>query len=208
MVRELIGALEGLRFPWDGRIHTIGGSAGLAAITEASPRPAELLTTQADAACYAAKAAGRCRVLVYEGQDGAVPALPRQVLGATGLRRAIDTDRFRLFAQELRDLRPGDGTRHFELLLRLEDGSGSVFEPGGFIPAAERYDLMVALDHWVIRTALSRYGERIRDGNLSIGLNCPPTACRTPGCGRSCRSGSARRPCPRCGSISRSPRPR
>ncbi|MGO1080693.1 EAL domain-containing protein [Inquilinus sp. CA228] len=170
VVRELIGALEGLRFPWDGRIHTIGGSAGLAAITEASPRPAELLT-QADAACYAAKAAGRCRVLVYEGQDGVAPALPRQVLGATGLRRAIDTDRFRLFAQELRDLRPGDGTRHFELLLRLEDGSGSVFEPGGFIPAAERYDLMVALDHWVIRTALSRYGERIRDGNLSIGLN-------------------------------------
>lgn len=170
VVRELIGALEGLRFPWDGRIHTIGASAGLTAITEASPRPAELLT-QADAACYAAKAAGRSRALVYEGQDGTVPLQPRQVLGAAGLRRAIDTNRFRLFAQELRDLRPGDGTRHVELLLRLEDGSGTVFEPGGFIPAAERYDLMVSLDHWVIRTALGRYGQRIRDGNLSIGLN-------------------------------------
>ena len=58
VVRTLIDAVEALRFPWDGRIHLIGASAGLTAITEASPRPAGLLT-QADAACYAAKAAGR-----------------------------------------------------------------------------------------------------------------------------------------------------
>jgi diguanylate cyclase (GGDEF)-like protein/PAS domain S-box-containing protein len=173
VVRQVIDALGALRFPWDGRIHTIGASAGLTAITEASPRAVELLT-QADAACYAAKAAGRNRVLVYDqgqGQDGAVPIHPRQILGASGIRNAIDADRFRLFAQEVRDLSPGDGTRHFELLLRLEDGSGTIFEPGGFIPAAERYDLMAALDRWVIRTALSRHGRRILDGNLSIGLN-------------------------------------
>ncbi len=41
-----------------------------------------------------------------------------------------------------------------------------------FIPAAERFDLMSALDHWVIRTALRTYGRRIESvPDLTIAIN-------------------------------------
>lgn len=50
-----------------------------------------------------------------------------------------------------------DGAIHIELLLRLREEDGTVFLPGAFIPAAERYGLMPLVDRWVIRTALSNF---------------------------------------------------
>jgi EAL domain-containing protein (putative c-di-GMP-specific phosphodiesterase class I) len=38
-------------------------------------------------------------------------------------------------------------------LLRLRDDQGGLVPPGVFIPAAERYNLMTALDRWVVRAA-------------------------------------------------------
>jgi EAL domain-containing protein (putative c-di-GMP-specific phosphodiesterase class I) len=40
------------------------------------------------------------------------------------------------------------------VLIRLRDASGGLTQPGAFLPAAERYDLMPMLDRWVIRNAL------------------------------------------------------
>ena len=42
----------------------------------------------------------------------------------------------------------------FELLIRMVDEQGQLVPPMAFIPAAERYNLMPAVDRWVIRTAL------------------------------------------------------
>jgi EAL domain-containing protein (putative c-di-GMP-specific phosphodiesterase class I) len=41
------------------------------------------------------------------------------------------------------------------MLLRLNTDDGRVVEPGAFIPAAERYNLMPLLDRWVVRHALN-----------------------------------------------------
>ena len=38
-----------------------------------------------------------------------------------------------------------------EILLRMEDGHGKTSPPGAFISAAERYDLMTAIDRWVVK---------------------------------------------------------
>ncbi len=48
---------------------------------------------------------------------------------------------------------------HCELLLRLVDTHGELVLPKAFIPAAERYGLMAAIDRWVIHTALHDYTE-------------------------------------------------
>src|SRR5690606_37634461 len=46
---------------------------------------------------------------------------------------------------------------HIELLLRLHDEAGQLVPPGTFLPAAERYGLMPAVDRWVIRTVLANF---------------------------------------------------
>lgn len=66
IAEQIIDAIAAIRFPWNGAIHNIGASIGVAAISNRSPDLDQLLN-QADAACYAAKAAGRNQVAVYDG---------------------------------------------------------------------------------------------------------------------------------------------
>ncbi|HEX8955652.1 MAG TPA: EAL domain-containing protein, partial [Burkholderiaceae bacterium] len=53
---------------------------------------------------------------------------------------------------------------HCEILLRLRDENGQIVPPVAFIPAAERYGLMPAIDRWVIRNALALHAQRARLG--------------------------------------------
>ena len=61
--RSIIDEICGLDFAWDGRHHLIGASIGLAAIGASCGEVDEIIA-RADAACYAAKAAGRGCVCV------------------------------------------------------------------------------------------------------------------------------------------------
>ncbi len=61
----MIDSIAGVRFAWHGKTYTIGASVGITAVTAKSPHLTELVN-QADTACYAAKAAGRNRVMVYD----------------------------------------------------------------------------------------------------------------------------------------------
>jgi diguanylate cyclase (GGDEF)-like protein/PAS domain S-box-containing protein len=63
--QEVIDTVAGVRFTSNGVTHDIGASVGVAIVTASSPHLMELMR-QADAACYAAKAAGRNRVVMYD----------------------------------------------------------------------------------------------------------------------------------------------
>jgi EAL domain-containing protein (putative c-di-GMP-specific phosphodiesterase class I) len=133
---------------------------------------AEILA-QADVACYAAKERGRNRVRVYQRDGAEPPRHRREILRAATLRSALEKERFRLFCQPIVPLSEASEApiRH-ELLLRLVDTGGEIVLPGAFIPAAERYGLMAAIDRWVIRTAFSRYaGIFGRFPNTQIAVN-------------------------------------
>ncbi|MFD1986300.1 PAS domain S-box protein [Mesorhizobium newzealandense] len=66
--RSIIDAIGGLDFAWDGRPHVIGASIGLAAISANCGEVDEIIA-RADAACYAAKAAGRGCVCVAPDEN-------------------------------------------------------------------------------------------------------------------------------------------
>jgi diguanylate cyclase (GGDEF)-like protein len=175
IARDLIDAVLAIRLSWNHKIYDIGASIGVTAITVRSPQPVDLMS-QADVACYAAKSAGRNQVVVYGGRNGTAERHHQELMVASGIREAIEADRFQLFAQEIRALTPpkiGE-RRAVELLLRMTDATGRVLRPGTFIPAAERYDLMGSLDRWVIENALIERGEAlaaIEDLAISINLS-------------------------------------
>jgi EAL domain-containing protein (putative c-di-GMP-specific phosphodiesterase class I) len=137
----------------------VGASIGIV-LLRPGMRPADALR-QADAACYAAKRIGGDRVHVSEGTSSAVDrprdhAWPRRVV------RAVEDQRFQLYAQPLVPLRPaggGAGAPRFELLLRLEETPGAAVPPQSFLPAVRRYGLMASVDEWVVREAVRRLGE-------------------------------------------------
>ena len=139
-----------LRFQHGGKLFRVGASVGLVALDRRwdSARAAQ---QAADGACFAAKAAGRGRVHVYQEQDQSVLAQHAQMQWAPRLQQALDEDRFTLFVQPIVPLRPvAAAGLHFEVLLRLRDDDGALILPGAFMPAAERYGLATRIDRWVV----------------------------------------------------------
>jgi len=174
---ETIGAMS---FVWNEKIYTPGASIGICEITPTATLGD--LMSQADVACYTAKSAGRNRVSLYRPGESDAQRHHQDIHVAAGIRAAITANRFRLFAQEILDLRQ-DGRRrpYYEILLRLESESGEMLAPGGFIPAAERYDLMGDVDRWVIRTLLRDFGPRLRGAHdMSLAINLSANSLNDP----------------------------
>jgi diguanylate cyclase (GGDEF)-like protein/PAS domain S-box-containing protein len=65
VAEHIAEAVASVQFVWQGREYKIGASIGITAITPRSPHLTEVMS-QADQACYAAKAAGRNAVVVFD----------------------------------------------------------------------------------------------------------------------------------------------
>ncbi len=146
--------VQRFRFKWGDRVFSVGMSVGMVAIDCDSGTAASLLTA-ADAACYVAKDRGRNQIHLYEKRDSDLVRHRGEMQWVTRIHRALEEKRLRLSWQEIRRTDGGDkNTRHVELLLRMLDDDGGEIMPMAFIPAAERYFIMPALDTWVIGETL------------------------------------------------------
>jgi diguanylate cyclase (GGDEF)-like protein/PAS domain S-box-containing protein len=154
VAEQLHRAIRAFRFVWEGRSYEIGASFGLVPVTADFASLADVLAA-ADSACYVAKERGRNRVHVYEPDDKIVAQRSHERRWVTRLRHALDEDRLLLHYQPICSLStPGRGD-FCELLLRMHDADGQLATPGAFLPAAERYGLMPAVDRWVIRAGIA-----------------------------------------------------
>jgi diguanylate cyclase (GGDEF)-like protein/PAS domain S-box-containing protein len=160
IVERIHGQLQNFRFLWQGQTFSVSASFGLVQIDETSQSLTQILAA-ADAACYAAKEAGRNRIHLYCIDDDELTRQRRERLWISRINQAIEEDRFQLYAQEIAPLDPPtpDYTRHVEILLRMVDRNGELIPPGCFIPAAERYGLMTELDRVVIKTFFESYAK-------------------------------------------------
>jgi diguanylate cyclase (GGDEF)-like protein/PAS domain S-box-containing protein len=152
---ELRQAVSDFHFIWESRTFSIGVSIGLVNIKDELFTLADVLSA-ADAACYMAKDKGRNRVQVYHPEDSEVSIRHGEMEWVARIQRALEEERFVLYAQDI--ARVGEARAdftHCELLVRMLDERGEMVPPMAFIPAAERYGLMPAIDRWVIRTALA-----------------------------------------------------
>lgn len=159
IAESLVAEIGDYRFVWEGRPFHIGVSIGVVAITGVADSVAELLI-QADGACYNAKKQGRNRVHLCLREAGVKARHQSEWIRASSLTNALEHGRFLLYNQPVVPLLKHEGEAvHQELLVRLLGHEGEVVLPRIFIPTAERYGLMAAIDRWVIRTAFQRYHE-------------------------------------------------
>lgn len=163
IAENLRGAIEEYRFERGGKTFSLGVSIGMVPVIAPGGSAAAVLRA-ADAACYVAKEAGGNRIHVAELDHGAGAQQAIENQRFARLTRAVREGQFKLYTQRIVSLAPEQPARpRCEILLRLPDESGGLETADAFLPYAERYQLVPAIDRWVVRQTISLLGQWHRD---------------------------------------------
>ncbi len=179
IAEELQEVTRAFRFVWEGRSFDVGVSIGLVPIHAESGTLANVMAA-ADMACYAAKDAGRNRIHVYRDSDAALAQRHGEMLWVSRLGAALEQDRFLLYRQAIVPATGDAHPVHYEVLLRLHDEDRNIILPAAFLPAAERYNLMPAIDRWVVHRVLARGAWHADGDGQMVAINVSGTSIGDP----------------------------
>jgi diguanylate cyclase (GGDEF)-like protein/PAS domain S-box-containing protein len=163
---DLLEAIRSVRISsHSGRLRNVSASIGVAPF-DSRRLTGEDVLVNADLAMYEAKESGRDRVACHAGRD-APNRLASRLSWTDVIRDALDEERLVLQAQPIMDLASGE-IHQYEMLLRMRDPLGELISPAAFLPVAERYDLIGAIDKWVVRQAIRMLGEELTRKNRLV----------------------------------------
>jgi diguanylate cyclase (GGDEF)-like protein len=163
--------VQNFRFVWEDRTLEIGASIGVVHVTANSGDLNDVFRS-ADVACRIAKEDGRNRVRVCQPDDENVQNREREINWIERVRRAIQQDSFVLYGQWIQPMgRHPESPTHCEVLLRYRDTDGLIVPPSAFLPAAERYHLMPAVDRSVVRSVFTALRTLPEDERTIFNIN-------------------------------------
>ncbi len=136
-----------------GNRFSMSASIGMLTVDHATENASAAIRS-AEIASVAAKESGDGTVQVYSRDDHELTRRHEQMRWVAGLQTALRENRFELYCQRIEPLQQDGAPLHYEILMRLHDAEGRFVSPAEFIPAAERYQLMPAIDRWVVRHTL------------------------------------------------------
>jgi EAL domain-containing protein (putative c-di-GMP-specific phosphodiesterase class I) len=166
---QLLEAVREHRFSFGRYRLRATASIGVVQFEAGGVTPEELLI-DADVAMYAAKEAGRDRVVIG-GIDSADHTRARErIAWSQRISEALEAGRFLHHAQPIFNLNHGTVT-HYELLLRMSDPGGELIRPAAFLGIAERLSLVQELDRWTLREAIRVLAEHRVDRPLRLTVN-------------------------------------
>ncbi len=154
LANTLRSAIYEFRFAWQDKLFAVGVSIGLVAI-HSETKSLDSVLQAADTACYTAKNHGRNRVSLAPVKEEAGEPRFAEIQWLSRLTEALERNHFCLYYQPIAPLNTNSKKeKHYELFLRLVEGE-RLIPPMAFIPAAERYNLMSAIDRWVVHRIFS-----------------------------------------------------
>ena len=153
-----------------GKTLYVSTSVGIALYPQDDENATNLLKF-ADAAMYKAKDEGRNNYQFYSPEMTMMAS--QHVTLETSLREALVNEEFTVFYQA-----QTDGENHkltgMEALVRWNHPTKGLVAPSEFIPLAEETGLIVALDQWVMKTAIKQvvqwYKDGLNPGKLALNL--------------------------------------
>lgn len=151
VAEKLRDAVRQLRFPWEDHVFEVSTSIGIACMDTTTLHFSDALSA-AHAACLVAREDGGDRVRTFQAADLEYGHHHHLARWMQKVREAVESSRFQLLVQDIVSIEAGESReRHGELLVRMLDEHGGLVAPHTFLSAAERYNLMPAVDRWVIQ---------------------------------------------------------
>jgi len=169
------------QFLWQENRFTVGVSVGLVVVDDRW-ESIESAFSAADSACYIAKNEGRNRVIVYREGEGNASNRKVATHWVEEINTALEENRLRVACQKIQALHDQPEGERLEILLRLQMPDGEMVCPRSFIPTAERYGLMSALDERAIELTLRWLNENplILEGLRHVSINLSPGSAADP----------------------------
>ncbi|UCC56688.1 MAG: EAL domain-containing protein [Gammaproteobacteria bacterium] len=168
---NMLSLIKTTRFESGGSTIETSASIGISMIDSGSASVTEVMKA-ADLACYAAKDTGRSTIHIFHSSDTELARRHEEMQWVSRLKEAINDDRLLLHYQDIVPVTQGTGARrHFEVLVRMRDEEGGLIKPNLFLSAAENYDMITAVDRWVVEHSFSWYSGRKERLLMSINLS-------------------------------------
>ena len=158
------------KFILKGKDYFVTASMGVSIFPNDSNETSQLLK-YADMAMFVAKNQGKKRLVYFDNMMN--DAVENNVEVEHVIRRALETDTFRLVYQPQFDIKTKK-LRGFETLIRLSDSEGKQVSPADFVPIAEKSSLIIDVDKWVLRHAMMDFlpfVEKIPEMILSVNIS-------------------------------------
>lgn len=129
----------------------------------------ESLIKYADIAMTESRAQKSKSALLFN--NAMLDSINRQVYVRNLIKGGLDKDLFYLVYQPQFELNQKK-LRGFETLIRLKNDSGENVSPGEFIPIAERSDLILQIDDYVLARAMKEFKEIVvKNPSITISIN-------------------------------------
>ena len=184
-------ALTVLRVQHGDNSYHVHASVGVAMLDNDLLTAGDVLANS-DIACHIAKRMGRNQTHLYDKNDDERNIMGSELGWSTRLREALHNDDFELYFQPILDLHDIDlsdlpiqngmlwqqylkmnkSRYSYEVLIRMRAENDELYAPDSFIPTAERFNMMVDIDMWVIEHALkSLIAVNQPQGKVSLSIN-------------------------------------
>ncbi|MBY6187762.1 EAL domain-containing protein [Marinobacter hydrocarbonoclasticus] len=151
VLKQMMERVEGITLYWDSGSYRVGVSIGVAFQRGDEQRPREVFK-DAEIACHANKGkGGESQIHFFDSLDQDLAHQRNAPHWAMKINEAIVNDDLVLFYQPIEPVHASQQRRKCEVLLRIREDGGRILAPGQFIAAAERFNLMPAVDKAVIR---------------------------------------------------------
>lgn len=154
IAEDLRAALANHPFTWQERTFAVRASIGLASVRD-EIGDVRAIMRRAERALSAAKEAGSNQLYASWEHTDDLTARQGEMTPSSRILDALAEKRFVLYCQHIMALNADTTAQaHCEILIRMLAPDGQLVPPNEFIPAAERYGLMPAIDQWVVAQVL------------------------------------------------------
>lgn len=163
IAKTLIDETQKYPFRWNGKEFPITVSVGIVELESGYKNEHEVMIAGTQTVVDAHESGGNKYLRCARETSRASDTIPISEWIAL-IHESLTNDRFRLYYQPILPLDAKNREGKLEILLRMVGKDGTVIPPGDFIPIAERYNLMPAVDRWVIKNSFMSY-KRLAEAN-------------------------------------------
>ncbi|MDH4073287.1 MAG: GGDEF domain-containing phosphodiesterase [Gammaproteobacteria bacterium] len=150
--RQLVEHIQKHEFKVGDQVVKMTCTVGVVGVSGVYSSLEELISAAAEAH-NKAKAQGGNSAALNESTDVDTRLRKYDAVWVKRIKAAMAEDRLRLAQLPIAGLR-NDSTKMYDMLIRMIDEQGNSVLPSEFLPAAERNNLMSAIDRWIIKSSM------------------------------------------------------